>query len=34
MFCPYRNAFDAVLQFSGLAGLSSYLQRSCYTPKQ
>jgi len=32
-FCPNRNVFDTMLQFNGLAGLPSYLQRSCYIPK-
>ena len=33
MFCPNRNVFDTMLKFSCLAGLPSYLQRSCYIPK-
>jgi len=33
MFCPNRNVFDTMLQFRGLAGLPSYLQRNCYIPK-
>jgi len=31
--CPNRNVFDTMLEFNGVAGLPSYLQRSCYTPK-
>jgi len=30
---PNRNVFDTMLQFNGLAGLPSYLQRSCCIPK-
>jgi len=33
VFCPIRNVFDTVLQFNGLAGLPSYLQRRCYIRK-
>ena len=33
VFRPNRNVFDTIIQFNGLAGLPSYLQRSCYIPK-
>jgi len=33
VFSPNRNVFDTMLQFNGLAGLPSYLQRSCCIPK-
>jgi len=33
MFNPNRNVFDTMLQFNGLAGLPSYLQRCGYIPQ-
>jgi len=33
VFCPNGNVFNAILQSNGLAGLPSYLKRSCCIPK-